>query len=29
MTGTWREVSYTEDSERYVLEGSGKGGFLL
>jgi len=26
---TWMESSYTEDSERHVMEGSGNGTFLL
>jgi len=26
---TWREGSYTEDSERYVMETSGNAAFLL
>jgi len=25
---TWRESSYTEDSKRYVMEGSGNGTFF-
>jgi hypothetical protein len=29
MRGTWREGSYTEDSERHVIEGSGNGAFLF
>jgi hypothetical protein len=29
IRGTWREDSYTENSERYVMDGSGKGAFLL
>jgi len=29
VSGTWREVSYTEDSERHVMEGSGNVAFLL
>jgi hypothetical protein len=29
VKGTWREGSFTEDSERHVLEGSGKGALLL
>jgi hypothetical protein len=29
VRGTWRESSYTEDSERHVIEGSGNGAFLF
>jgi hypothetical protein len=29
VSGTWRERSYTEGSERHVMEGSGRGAFLL
>jgi hypothetical protein len=29
VRGTWREDSYTEDFERHVMDGSGKGAFLL
>jgi hypothetical protein len=29
VRGTWREGSYTEGSERHVMEGSGNGAFLL
>ena len=29
VRGTWRKGSNTEDSERYVMEGSGNGAFLL
>jgi hypothetical protein len=28
VRGTWREGSYTEDSERHVLEAYGKEAFL-
>jgi hypothetical protein len=29
MSSTWKEGSYTEDSERYVVEGSGTGALPL
>jgi hypothetical protein len=29
VRGTWREGSYIEVSEKHVMEGSGKGAFLL
>jgi hypothetical protein len=29
VRGTWWEGSHTEDSKRYVIEGSGKGAFLF
>jgi len=29
VRGTWREGSYTEDSLRHLMEGSGNGAFLL
>jgi len=29
VRGTWREGSYTEDSERHVIESSEKGAFHL
>jgi hypothetical protein len=29
VRGTWREGSYTEDSERQVTEGSGNSAFLF
>jgi hypothetical protein len=29
VSSTWREGSYFEDTERYVVEGSGTGAFLL
>jgi hypothetical protein len=29
VRGTWREGSYTEDSERQVMEGSGSRAFVL
>jgi len=29
VKGTWREGTETEDSDRYVMEGSGNGAFLL
>jgi hypothetical protein len=29
VRGTWREGSYTEDSARRVIEGSGNGVFLF
>jgi hypothetical protein len=28
IRGTWREGTYTEDSERHVLEGSSIGAFV-
>jgi hypothetical protein len=29
VKGTWMDSSYTDDSERHVIEGSGNGAFLL
>jgi len=29
VRGTWRESSYTEDSDRQVMEGSGNRTFVL
>jgi hypothetical protein len=29
VRGTWREGSYTEDSERHVIEGSGNAAILF
>jgi len=29
VRGTWREGSYTKDSERHLMEGTGNEAFLL